>query len=39
VLEPRRKLLLVLLTNRVHPDPAWGNNNPARKAAGDVLAG
>jgi CubicO group peptidase (beta-lactamase class C family) len=38
VLEPRRKIVLVLLTNRVHPDAAWGSNNPARKAAADVLA-
>ncbi|MEV6931946.1 serine hydrolase domain-containing protein [Dactylosporangium sp. NPDC051485] len=39
VIDPRRKAILVLLTNRVHPDAAWGVNNPARKAAADVLAG
>ncbi|HTJ40040.1 MAG TPA: serine hydrolase domain-containing protein [Dactylosporangium sp.] len=39
VMDPHRKALLVLLTNRVHPDAAWGGNNLARKAAADVLAG
>ncbi|WP_432841253.1 serine hydrolase domain-containing protein [Dactylosporangium sp. CA-092794] len=39
VLDPHRDAILVLLTNRVHPDAAWGSNNPARKAAADALAG
>ncbi|MGI5239178.1 serine hydrolase domain-containing protein [Dactylosporangium sp. CA-139066] len=39
VLDPRRRAVLVLLTNRVHPDAAWGGINPARKAAADVLGG
>ncbi|MEV8512308.1 serine hydrolase domain-containing protein [Dactylosporangium sp. NPDC051484] len=39
VMEPRRGVVLVLLTNRVHPDAAWGGNNAARKAAADALAG
>ncbi|GAA2636125.1 hypothetical protein GCM10010399_81290 [Dactylosporangium fulvum] len=39
VLDPRRRVVLILLTNRVHPTAAWGSGNPARKAVADVLAG
>ncbi|WP_433219339.1 serine hydrolase domain-containing protein [Dactylosporangium sp. CS-047395] len=39
LVDPHRKLILVLLTNRVHPDATWGSANPARKAAANVLAG
>ncbi|MER7283243.1 serine hydrolase domain-containing protein [Dactylosporangium sp. NPDC000244] len=38
VLDPHRRALLVLLTNRVHPDATRGSVNPARKAAANVLA-
>lgn len=39
VVEPVRRVVLVLLANRVHPTPAWGGMNPARRAAADTLAG
>lgn len=39
VLRPRRKVVLVLLTDRVHPDAACRGDNAARKAAADALAG
>jgi CubicO group peptidase (beta-lactamase class C family) len=38
VVEPTRRLVLVLLTNRVHPDRAWGGINATRTAVADVLA-
>jgi CubicO group peptidase (beta-lactamase class C family) len=38
VVEPARRLVLVLLTNRVHPDREWGGVNPTRTAVADVLA-
>lgn len=37
VCDPRRHIVLVLLTNRVHPDATWGNNNPARRAVADAM--
>ncbi|GAA3195946.1 hypothetical protein GCM10010532_013670 [Dactylosporangium siamense] len=37
VCDPRRRIALVLLTNRVHPDATWGNNNPARRAVADAM--
>ncbi|WP_327004182.1 beta-lactamase family protein [Dactylosporangium sp. NBC_01737] len=37
VCDPRRRIVLVLLTNRVHPDATWGNNNPARRAVADAM--
>ncbi|MET7397724.1 serine hydrolase domain-containing protein [Dactylosporangium sp. NPDC005572] len=38
VVEPRRRVVLVLLTNRVHPSASAASPNPARKAVADVLA-
>lgn len=37
VCDPRRRIVLVLLTNRVHPDATWGSNNPARRAVADAM--
>ncbi|MEV4514025.1 serine hydrolase domain-containing protein [Dactylosporangium sp. NPDC049525] len=37
VCDPRRRIVLVLLTNRVHPDATWGNNNTARRAVADAM--
>jgi CubicO group peptidase (beta-lactamase class C family) len=37
VCDPRRRIALILLTNRVHPDATWGNNNPARRAVADAM--
>jgi CubicO group peptidase (beta-lactamase class C family) len=34
----RRKLVLVLLTNRAHPNWSWANPDPVRAAVGDLLA-
>jgi CubicO group peptidase (beta-lactamase class C family) len=34
----RRKLVLVLLTNRAHPNWSWANPDPVREEVGDVLA-
>ena len=36
-IDPERDRYFVLLTNRVHPDATWGNNNPARRAAADAM--
>jgi CubicO group peptidase (beta-lactamase class C family) len=33
-----RRLILVLLTNRAHPDWTWANPDPARAAVADVVA-
>jgi CubicO group peptidase (beta-lactamase class C family) len=38
VLDPHRRVILVLLTNRVHPDASRGSANPARKAAANELS-
>ncbi|MEU7875617.1 serine hydrolase domain-containing protein [Dactylosporangium sp. NPDC049140] len=38
VVEPRRKLVLVLLTNRAHPNWSWANPDPTRVAVADILA-
>lgn len=35
--DPGRRIVLVLLTNRVHPDASWGNNNAARRAVADAM--
>jgi CubicO group peptidase (beta-lactamase class C family) len=34
----RRKLVLVLLTNRAHPNWSWANPDPVRAEVADVLA-
>jgi CubicO group peptidase (beta-lactamase class C family) len=38
LVDPRRKLVLVILTNRAHPNWSWGNPDPARVAVADILA-
>lgn len=38
VVDPRRKAVVVLLTNRVHPDRSWGGVNEARVAVADIVA-
>jgi CubicO group peptidase (beta-lactamase class C family) len=38
VVEPRRKLVLVLLTNRAHPNWSWANPDPTRVAVANILA-
>ncbi|MFC4037334.1 serine hydrolase domain-containing protein [Dactylosporangium siamense] len=38
VVEPRRKLVLVLLTNRAHPNWSWANPDPTRVAVADAIA-
>ncbi|GGM69027.1 serine hydrolase domain-containing protein [Dactylosporangium sucinum] len=38
VVEPRRRVVLVLLTNRVHLGASPPSTNPARKAVADALA-
>ncbi|MFG2039963.1 serine hydrolase domain-containing protein [Dactylosporangium sp. NPDC048998] len=38
VVEPRRRLVLVLLTNRAHPNWSWANPDPTRVAIANVLA-
>ncbi len=38
VVDIRRRLVLVLLTNRAHPDWNWSNPDPARAAVANVLA-
>ncbi|MEV0563155.1 serine hydrolase domain-containing protein [Dactylosporangium sp. NPDC050588] len=37
VCDPGRRIVLVLLTNRVHPDASRGSNNPARRAVADAM--
>jgi CubicO group peptidase (beta-lactamase class C family) len=39
VVDPRRGLVLVLLTNRAHPNWSWANPDPVRVAVADVVAG
>jgi CubicO group peptidase (beta-lactamase class C family) len=39
VVDPVRKLVLVLLTNRAHPNWSWANPDPARVAVANVVAG
>jgi CubicO group peptidase (beta-lactamase class C family) len=38
VVDPNRKLVLALLTNRAHPNWSWANPDPARVAVADALA-
>jgi CubicO group peptidase (beta-lactamase class C family) len=38
VVDPRRRLVLVLLTNRAHPNWSWANPDPPRVAVANVLA-
>jgi CubicO group peptidase (beta-lactamase class C family) len=38
VVEPRRRLVLVLLTNRAHPNWTWANPDPTRVAIANALA-
>ncbi|MGC5284982.1 serine hydrolase domain-containing protein [Micromonospora sp. DT231] len=38
LVDPRRKLVLALLTNRAHPNWSWSNPDPVRAAVGDLLA-
>ncbi|MDG4823418.1 serine hydrolase [Asanoa sp. WMMD1127] len=37
VVNPARKLVFVLLTNRAHPNWSWANPDPARVAAANVV--
>ncbi|MFK3980616.1 serine hydrolase domain-containing protein [Micromonospora sp. NPDC050397] len=38
VVDPGRRLVLALLTNRAHPNWSWANPDPARAAVADALA-
>ncbi len=38
LVEPRRKLVLVLLTNRAHPNWRWANPDPVRVAVANAVA-
>ncbi|GAB3938392.1 hypothetical protein GCM10027614_18370 [Micromonospora vulcania] len=38
LVDPDRKLVLALLTNRAHPNWSWANPDPVRAAVGDALA-
>jgi CubicO group peptidase (beta-lactamase class C family) len=38
LVHPERRLVLVYLTNRAHPNWSWANPDPARAAVADVLA-
>jgi CubicO group peptidase (beta-lactamase class C family) len=38
LVEPRRKLVLVLLTNRAHPNWSWANPDPMRAAIATIIA-
>jgi CubicO group peptidase (beta-lactamase class C family) len=38
LVEPRRRLVLVLLTNRAHPNWSWADPDPVRAATANVLA-
>ncbi|MFF5232410.1 serine hydrolase domain-containing protein [Dactylosporangium sp. NPDC000521] len=38
VVEPRRRLVLVLLTNRAHPNWSWANPDPTRVAIANIIA-
>lgn len=39
VVDPSRQLVLVLLTNRAHPNWSWADPDPARVAVANALAG
>lgn len=38
VVSPARQLVLVLLTNRAHPNWSWANPDPVRVAVANALA-
>lgn len=38
LVEPKRRLVLVLLTNRAHPNWSWANPDPMRVAIANVVA-
>jgi serine-type D-Ala-D-Ala carboxypeptidase len=38
LVEPRRRLVFVLLTNRAHPNWSWADPDPVRKALADLVA-
>jgi CubicO group peptidase (beta-lactamase class C family) len=38
LVDPSRKLVLALLTNRAHPNWSWANPDPTRAAVADALA-
>ncbi|MFD0598592.1 serine hydrolase [Catellatospora coxensis] len=38
LVDPGRRLVLALLTNRAHPNWSWADPDPARVAVADVLA-
>ena len=38
LVDPRRQLVLVLLTNRAHPNWSWANPDPARTAVANTVA-
>ncbi|WP_326549428.1 serine hydrolase domain-containing protein [Micromonospora sp. NBC_01813] len=38
VVDPDRKLVFALLTNRAHPNWSWANPDPARVAAANIVA-
>ena len=38
LVDPRRKLVLVLLTNRAHPNWSWSNPDPIRAEVADAVA-
>jgi CubicO group peptidase (beta-lactamase class C family) len=38
LVDPNRRLVLVLLTNRAHPNWSWGNPDKPRAAVADALA-
>ena len=37
VIDPLDQSFLILLSNRVHPDRAWGSNNVARRALAPLV--
>jgi len=37
VVDPRKRLVLVLLTNRAHPNWSWANPDPTRVAVADAI--
>ena len=39
MVDPVRRVQLVLLTNRAHPDWTWADPDPVRVAVANVLAG
>jgi CubicO group peptidase (beta-lactamase class C family) len=38
LVDPRRDLVLVLLTNRAHPNWSWADPDPVRVAVADAVA-